>query len=165
LSNWYAVYTKSRAEKKLAGKLAEKGIEAYAPVRKVMKQWSDRKKMIEEPLIRSYCFVKVDPGRYQDVLNTPGAVRYVWFSGKPAPIPDRQIDILKAVAGCDIPCEPVTGHFEPGTRVRVIAGPLQGLEGELVNQAGKNRVIIRIDHLEQVLSLSISPLLIERISA
>jgi transcription antitermination factor NusG len=95
------------------------------------------------------------------VLNTPGAVRYIWFSGKPAVIPERQIDILKAVAGCDIPCEPVTGSFLPGSRVRVTAGPLAKLEGELVTHAGKNRVIIRIDHLEQVLSLSISPLLIE----
>lgn len=158
---WFAVYTKSRSEKKLALKLAEKGIEAYVPLRKVMKQWSDRKKLVEEPLIRSYCFVRVDPHRYQDVLNTPGAVRYIWFSGKPAAIPDRQISILKAVAGSDIPCEPVISHFEPGARVRVTAGPLNGLEGELITQSGKNRVIIRIDHLEQVLSLSISPLLIE----
>ena len=158
---WYAVYTRSRFEKRLMELLIAKGIEAYVPLRKVMKQWSDRKKMVEEPMIRSYCFVKVDPMHYQDVLNTPGAVRYIWFSGKPASIPDRQIDTLKAITGSDIEVECLPDTFRPGIQVRVIGGPLEGLMGELVNVSNKKRVIIRIDHLNQVLTLSISPLLIE----
>lgn len=158
---WYAVYTRSRFEKRLMNLLIAKGIEAYVPVRKVMKQWSDRKKMVEEPLIRSYCFVKVDPHRYQDVLNTPGAVRYVWFSGKPASIPERQIDTLKAITGSNLEVECLPDTFQTGFQVRVNAGPLQGIIGELVNISNKKRVIIRIDHLNQVVTLSISPLLIE----
>ncbi len=158
---WYAVYTRSRAEKRLMELLIAKGIEAYAPTRRILKQWSDRKKMIEEPLIRSYCFVKVDQHRYQDVLNTPGAVRYVWFSGKPASIPERQIDILKTISGSGVEAECLPDNFKPGIRVRVKAGPLMGLEGELANRANKNKVIIRIDHLNRVLTLSISPAMIE----
>ena len=160
-TNWYAVYTRSRFEKRLMERLTVKGIEAYVPVRKVMKQWSDRKKMIEEPLIRSYCFVKINAMRYQDVLNTPGAVRYIWFSGKPASIPEWQINILKIITGSDMEVECLPDTFHQGIQVMVNSGPLQGFKGELVNISNKKRVIIRIDHLNQVITLSISPLLIE----
>ncbi len=158
---WYAVYTRSRSEKRLMELLTAKGIEAYVPLRKVMRQWSDRKRLVEEPIIRSYCFVKVGAKEYYDVLNTPGAVRYIWFSGKPATIPERQIDILKAITGANVEVECLPDTFQPGIQVKVNAGPLIGLTGELVNLANKKRVIIRIDHLNQVLTLSISPMLIE----
>lgn len=158
---WYAVYTKSRYEKRLAELLREKGIEAYVPLRKVVRQWSDRKKLVAEPLIRSYCFVRPGPKEYYEVLNTEGAVRYVWFSGKPAPIPNKQIDILKVLTGSDVDVEVLPGSLLKGSSVRVNAGPLAGVIGELVSIAGKHRVLIKIDHLDQVLTISISPLLIE----
>ncbi len=157
-TKWFAVYTRSRHEKKLMEALLEKGIEAYVPLRKVLHQWSDRKKWVDEPVIRSYCFVKVDTRHYYDVLNTPGAVRYVWFSGKPAAIPARQIDILKAITGTDIEVESLPDTFKPGARVKINSGPLFGIAGELVSVANKKRVIIRIEQLKQVLTLSISPL-------
>jgi transcription antitermination factor NusG len=86
-AHWYAVYTKPRSEKKLADLLNDKGIEAYLPMRRTLKQWSDRKKMVDEPLITSYVFVHVFRKNYFEVLNTPGAVKYIWFCGKPAVIP------------------------------------------------------------------------------
>lgn len=138
--------------------LLEKGIEAYVPMRKVLHQWSDRKKYIDEPIIRSYCFVKVNLKNYYDVLNTPGAVRYVWFSGKPAAIPDNQIKTLKIITGSDIEIDCLPDTFKPGTRVIINSGPLTGISGELVSVSRKKKVIIRIDHLKQVLTISISPL-------
>ncbi|MCK9421335.1 MAG: UpxY family transcription antiterminator [Bacteroidales bacterium] len=161
--HWFAVYTKSRQEKKLEQRLKEIGIEAYVPIHKVVRQWSDRKKMVEVPLIRSYCFVKIVYKQYFDVLNTPGAVRYVWFSGKPAAIPDRQIDILRVITGADVAVDCIPVHFKPGTSVRITAGPMAGIQGELIRLAGKNRVIIRIDHLDQVLIINISPMLVEEV--
>ena len=158
---WYAVYTKSRHEKMLAELLREKGIEAYVPLRKVVRQWSDRKKLVAEPLIRSYCFVRPGPKDYYEVLNTEGAVRYVWFSGKAAPIPNKQIDILKVLTGSDVDVDVLPGSLLKGSSVRVNAGPLAVVVGELVSIAGKHRVLIKIDHLDQVLTISISPLLIE----
>jgi len=160
---WYAVYTRSRWEKRLMELLREKGIEAYVPLRKVIHQWSDRKKLVDEPLIRSYCFVKVGEQDYYEVLNTPGAVRYIWFSGKPAAIPERQINTLKAITGSDVEVECVEDSFQPGIRVIVNGGPLTGITGELVSITNKKKVIVRIDHLNQVLTLSISPLLLEKV--
>jgi transcription antitermination factor NusG len=158
---WYAVYTKSRQEKALEQRLTETGIEAYVPIQKVVRQWSDRKKLVEVPLIRSYCFVKIHMTRYYDVLNTPGAVRYIWFSGKPAAIPDRQIDILKVITGANIPVDVIPSGFKPGARVRITAGPMTGIEGELIRLAGKNKVVIRIEHLNQAIALTISPMILE----
>lgn len=161
--SWWALYSRPRHEKKLADLLNEKGIEAYTPVRKALKQWSDRKKWVEEPLIRSYTFVRAEEKHYFEALNTHGAVRYVWFSGKAATIPNRQIDILRVLAGSNIDVEIVTGALKPGEMVQVIAGPLIGAIGELVSIAGNKKVIIRIDHLETALSVSISPLLLEKL--
>lgn len=161
-ARWHAVYTRSRSEKRLMELLNAKGVEAYVPLSRVVHQWSDRKKMVEEPLIRSYCFVKVDAAGYYDVLNTRGAVRYVWFSGKPATIPDRQIDILKAITGSGIEVESLPDTFQPGTRVCINAGPLQGMTGELVNISNKKKVIVRIEHINQVITLSVSPMLIQK---
>ena len=132
-------------------------------MRKVVRQWSDRKKLVAEPLIRSYCFVRPKPGpkQYNQVLDTDGAVRFVWFSGKPAPIPNKQIDILKAITGADVDVDVLSSSLLKGATLRVNAGPLAGVVGELVEIAGRHRVLIKIDHLDQVLTISISPLLIE----
>jgi len=158
---WYAVYTKSRQEKALTARLLAKGIEAWIPLHKTLRQWSDRKKMVEEPLIRSYVFVKILPMQYDDVLHTPGAVRYIWFGGGPAAIPDIQMDLLKTIAGAGVETEVISSNLKPGLPVKIIAGPLSGLTGELVYHAGRNRVIVRIDHLEQVISLSVPAGLVE----
>jgi len=144
-------------------RLIEDGIEAYVPLQKVVRQWSDRRKLVEEPLIRSYCFVNVAPVQQYQVLNTPGAVRYVWFSGKPAAIPAKQIDLLKIITGYNIPVECLPGNIQPGTKVKVTAGPMAGYVGEMITTAGKSRVIIRIEQLETAISLSISPALLERV--
>jgi transcription antitermination factor NusG len=158
---WYAVYTKSRHEKKLAGRLSERGIEAYIPLRKTLKQWSDRKKPVEEVLIRSYVFVKILPAQYDTVLGHPGAVRFIRFNGRPAVIPGRQIELLKLVTGSGTEVTPLPCNLEPGTPVRVMAGPLSGLTGELLKNTKGNNVVIRIDHVTIALSLTISPQLLE----
>jgi transcriptional antiterminator RfaH len=160
-AKWHAVYTRSRSEKKIAERLREKGIEAYVPLRKVMRQWSDRKKLVLEPLIRSYVFVKIFPDQYFGVLNTPGAVRYIFFAGKAATIPDRQIEVLRMITGQDTDAVAIPDTFKPGTLVRVIGGPLRGLEGEMIHAAGRYNIVIRISHIDHAISLTISPVLLE----
>lgn len=162
---WYAVYTRSRCEKRLMELLITKKIEAYVPLRKVLHQWSDRRKLLEEPMIRSYCFVKVGGKDYFDVLNTPGAVRYIWFAGKPATIPERQIDTLKIISSSGVAVDCIPDNFQPGVQVMVNAGPLTGITGELVSVSNKKKVIIRIIQLNQVVTLTISPLLLNKISS
>ncbi len=93
--HWYALYTKSRNEKKVHQLLEEAGIESYLPLIKTLKQWSDRKKWVEEPLFKSYIFVQVQANQYYHVLNIPGIVRYITFEGKAVIVPEKQILAIK----------------------------------------------------------------------
>jgi transcriptional antiterminator RfaH len=162
-NHWYAIYTKSRCEKKLVQRLTEKGIEAYVPLRKTIRQWSDRKKIVTEPLINSYVFVNVSGVDYFEALNTYGASHYIWFAGKPATIPAKQIDLLKILTGSGLDVECLQLNIPAGTTVKVSAGPLAGLTGKLVNHGGKNKVVVQIDHLDKVMLLTISPSFLEPI--
>ncbi|MGC8866576.1 MAG: UpxY family transcription antiterminator [Bacteroidales bacterium] len=161
--NWYAVYTRSRYEKKSAQLISELGIEVYMPMRRILRKWSDRQKWVMEPIIRSYVFVKVDQSQYEKVLGVDGVVRYIWFGGKPAEIPERQINIMKAVLGNDIPVQAVPTLLKVGAPVRVMAGPLAGMEGELIRFNGRKKVAVKIHAIEQTLLITISPLLLEPI--
>jgi transcriptional antiterminator RfaH len=154
---WYAAYTKSRAEKKVLAELQRQGIDAYLPLQKKLRQWSDRRKWVEEPLIRCYIFVNIDMNDYYKVLNTRGVVNYITFEGKAVPIPDNQIEVLRKIVATEADVEVSADNFTPGDKVRVVSGPMHGLEGELVNFRGNRRVMVRIDHIGQQLLISIPP--------
>ena len=139
---WYAAYTKPRNEKKVFERLTENGIETFLPLQKRLKQWSDRKKMVEEPLFRSYIFVRIGEKDYYNVLNTPGVVRYVTFGGRAAPIPERQIEQVKQLLVQDIEIELLAESIEPGTNVEIMFEGLKGIVGELVEHCGKKKVVI-----------------------
>jgi len=94
--NWHVIYTKSRSEKLVAEKLSQLGIEVYCPVLKLKKKWSDRYKLVEEPLFRSYCFVRIAPIDREKVFAVPAVVRYVFHCAKPAIIRDKEMDQLKS---------------------------------------------------------------------
>lgn len=152
---WYAAYTKPRNEKKVYARLLEKGIETFLPLQKKLKQWSDRKKMVEEPLFRSYIFVCIEVKDYYNVLNTPGVVRYVTFGGKAAPIPERQIDQVKQLLVQDVEIELLDEAIEPGTSVEIKFGSLKGIIGELVEHLGKKKVVVKIDHVSHSLLVTL----------
>jgi transcription antitermination factor NusG len=152
---WLAAYTKPRNEKKVYRRLVDAGIETFLPLQKRMKQWSDRKKLVEEPLLRSYIFVRITEKDYFRVLGTPGVVRYISFEGKAAPIPDRQIDTLKMLIGEQVNIEVLEQDISPGEKVEIEFGSMRGFEGELVRIAGENKVVIRIEHVTHSLLVTL----------
>lgn len=93
--NWYAVYTKPRWEKKVYALLDSKGMEAYCPLNRVRKKWSDRVKWVEEPLFKSYVFVRVAEAGLADVRLTNGVVNFVYWLGKPAMVRDKDIAVIR----------------------------------------------------------------------
>ena len=97
LKRWYALYTRSRHEKKVDYQLREKGIESYLPLQRVLRKWSDRKKWVEEPLFRCYVFVHVDPANRLRALQTFGVVRFVTFSDEPAVVRDDEIENIRRI--------------------------------------------------------------------
>ena len=153
--NWYAIYTFPRAEKKVHAELIKKSISAYLPLLRTLRRWSDRKKWVEEPLFRSYIFVNINQGRYFDVLNTPGVVRYITFEGKAVPVPEQQIEAIRLfLSNEDVPGEQ-TGDFSPGKMIEVIRGPLRGLRGELIEVAGRHKVKVEISAIGQSILVTI----------
>ena len=142
---WYAVYSRSRAEKKAATELEYQGIEFYLPLIKRLKQWSDRKKWVEEPLFRSYVFVHIEQKDHYKVLQNPYLVRYITFEKKAVPIPDQQIEAIKYFLEEKEPEEPENIEWIKGNRVEVISGELTGLMGELIEVHGKHKVKVQID--------------------
>lgn len=93
--NWYVVYTKPKWEKKVAEKLSQLGIDSYCPLITQVKQWSDRKKKVETPLFNSYIFVHLNDAERNSVFQVAGAVRYLFWLGKPAIVKDQEIEIIK----------------------------------------------------------------------
>lgn len=145
--HWYAAYTKSRAEKKVCESLTEAGFISYVPLVKTLKQWSDRKKWVQEPLIRSYVFVKASVREYYDILNINGIVRYIFFEGKAAPIPEYQIDALKASIDHKLDITVTTERYKKGEIISITQGPLKGNKGEIVEIQGKKQFLIRIENV------------------
>ena len=143
-SYWYAAYTKSRTEKKALQRLTENGFEAYLPIQRKRHQWSDRLKWVEEPLIKSYIFIKVNEKDYYNAINTPGLVCYVTFEGKAAPIPDWQIDLLKKLLNDGAEMEVNSDRIDPGEKIIVVKGTLVGMKGEMVEYRGSKKVLIRL---------------------
>jgi transcription antitermination factor NusG len=156
--NWFAVYTNPRSEKKAHAELLGKGIEAYLPLQRTLKQWSDRKKWVEEPLFRSYIFVNIPQSLYFEALNTTGIVRYVTFEGRAVPIPPKQIDAIRYFLSETESSDEhdLRENLEPGSAVEIIRGPLRGLTGQLIEFQGRRKVRIEIEALGQFLNLTIS---------
>ena len=160
---WYAVYTRPRFEKQVLQRLQEVGIEAYLPLIKTMRQWSDRKKMVEIPLFSSYVFVFISRIDYDRVLQAHGVVKYITFEGKAATIPADQINNLKIIVNSDEEIETTWERHKKGDRVIVAAGSLKGLVGELITDGDRKKVLVRIDSIDQNLTVEVHPSLIEKI--
>ncbi|MCA1741153.1 MAG: UpxY family transcription antiterminator [Bacteroidales bacterium] len=146
--HWYALYTKARAEKMVLGRLISEGYEAYLPIVKTLRVWSDRKKMVEVPLINSYIFVRTSGNKLYDIVRLDGITKYISFEGKPAVIPDYQIDNLRLIVNSDAKVDITGERISPGDPVEVTHGTLAGLKGELIKRESGNRVVVRIDRLD-----------------
>ncbi len=135
--NWYAVYTKPKWEKKVAELLTKKNIINYCPVRKVNKQWADRKKIIDEPLFTSYVFVHVSAFEYVPTLETTGIFNFVQWLGKPAVIKSEEIDTIKHFLN-EYQYVSVEKSIHSHDKVRILQGPLMMLEGEVLEVKSKS---------------------------
>jgi transcription antitermination factor NusG len=152
---WYALYTKPRAEKLVYQRLVESKIETFLPLQKTIRIWSDRRKLVEKPLLSSYVFVRTKPKHFPEVYKTNGVVKFISFEGQPVSIPQKQIDNLMLIINSDAEVEVSCEKFEKGDNVEVVNGALTGLTGELIKIGTHNRVVVRIDRLDQNLILKI----------
>jgi transcription antitermination factor NusG len=149
---WFAIYTRPKNEKKVVEGLEKIGVEVYCPMVTQVKQWSDRKKKVEAPLINSYVFVNIEDKKRNIVFEVPGVVRYLFWLGKPAVIQEHEIDLLKASLKGVFSSVEVNG-IQPGDTLTISKGPFQGKEG-VVSQVDKNNIRLVLKELGVTITIS-----------
>jgi transcription antitermination factor NusG len=141
-TKWYALYTKPRWEKKVVNLLSRKGIENYCPFNKVTKQWSDRKKVVEEPLFKSYVFVKITDADQWVAKSVDGVINIVHWLGKPAVIPDNEIETIKRFLYDFKYVQLEKTEVSVNDKVRILNGPMMLMEGNVVEIKYKSVKVI-----------------------
>jgi len=142
---WYALYTESRQEKKVATRLAQIGLEVYCPMIIQERQWSDRKKKVEVPLLPSYVFVNLEAHNRELVFQVPGIVRYLYWLGNPAIVKDSEIEVLQKWLQDKVVSFEVTG-IQPGSDYEIPSGPFIGQKGK-VEKVYKNKIVLMLKEL------------------
>jgi transcription termination/antitermination protein NusG len=142
--NWYAIYTWSRHEKRVAEQVEQRSLSCFLPLYRSMRRWTDRRKEVELVLFPGYVFVRMALASKLMVLQLPGVVRLVSFNGKPVALPTAEIEALQTRWSTDLKAEPHP-YLCVGDRVRVHNGPLRGLEGIILRKKDCCRVVFSID--------------------
>jgi len=151
--HWHALYVRSRSEKKVLSQLEEMGVEAYLPLVTKVKQWSDRRKKIDEPLFKSYVFVRSNAKEYLPILNVYGVLKFVTFEREAVVVPDNQIVAIKKFVedyehGKEYKMQN-NEDLKVGQMVRIINGPMKGLTGKLQTIHNKRHLIVYIEVVGQ----------------
>jgi len=160
--NWYALYTKPRWEKKVFKVLIDRHFEAYCPLNKVRRKWSDRMKWVEEPLFKSYVFVRVDDKELSDVRAVNGVVNFVYWLGKPAVIKHKEIEVIRRFLNEYEEVEAIPLELNTDEKVMIRKGPFMDKEGKVMRVFNKRvqvviesigyRLVAMIDRSNLVLS-------------
>lgn len=153
VSHWYAVYTFPRHEKAVSEQMRFKGVEFYLPLFEKLSKWKDRVSKIHLPLFPGYVFVRIPLNQRGRVLSLPGVIRIVSFNGRPAPLPETDIETLRAYLAYH-KAEPHP-YLCAGKRVRVSRGALDGLEGVVVRRKGQTRFVVSIDSIHRSVALEV----------
>jgi transcription antitermination factor NusG len=162
-SFWFAVQTKPRHEKKVNAELRGKGIQSFLPLHRERRQWSDRQQWVELPLFSHYVFVRI-PIAVESrawVLRTNGVVRFAGAPGRATPIPDKQIENLRAIVNQGIPMAPYE-FIQVGERVRIRGGALNGIEGVLAAIKNDRGFVVSVDLIQKSVAIRIEGFEIER---
>ena len=157
IPHWYVLYTRPRFEKKVDSLLWQKGLESYLPMHTALKRWSDRWKKVEEPLFSCYVFVKIALKEKIYALQCDGVLRMVSFNGKPATIPEEEINLVKKILDRtdSIETAPYLG-IGIGQMVEVIRGSLEGVRGRLIEYRRQKRLLVGIEQIGQAISFEVS---------
>ena len=148
---WYVVYTKPRWEKKVHRLLDEKGLENYCPLNKVSKKWSDRMKTVEEPLFKSYVFVKIPEEEQLKVRMVNGVINFVYWLNKPAIVKEKEIEAIKRFLNeyKNVQAEPIA--LQPDAKVRIQQGAFMDQEATVVKVLN-NKVQVVIESIGYILT-------------
>ncbi len=156
MKNWFALYIKPRCEFKALEQLTAIGVEAYLPTITVTKQWSDRKKNITEPLFKGYIFINSTEIERNKAVTRDAVIRTIFFNGKPAIIPNQEIENIKKMLETPEKIKVFNGIVK-GVIVKIESGPFKGIEG-VVNSVSddENTLSVSMQLLNRTISVSIA---------
>jgi transcription antitermination factor NusG len=162
---WYAAYTYARHEKRVAEHLRRIGVESYLALYTTTRQWKQRRAQVELPLFPGYVFVRILLPERLRVLNAPGVAYLVAGSkGEPLPLADDEVEPLRDCLSQQLRAEPVA-YLSTGNRVRVVTGPLNGLQGVIVRRDGNTRFVVSIDLIMRAIAINVEGLDLELIES
>ena len=160
---WYALYTRHQHEKVIASLLAEKGFEVFLPVQTVARRWKDRTKQLSLPLFPCYVFIRGGLERRSDIVTTPGFHSFVAYGDQPIAIPNGEIEAIRQAFATGSRVEPHP-FLRFGDKVRIISGPLEGIEGILVRKKKSVRLVLSVELLEKSVAVEVDAFLVERVT-
>ncbi|NTU97403.1 MAG: UpxY family transcription antiterminator [Chlorobiaceae bacterium] len=162
---WYAVYVRSRHEKKVHDFFLQKDLTSFLPLLETWRQWSDRKKKVCDPLFKGYVFVHIDHRRdHVAVLETEGVVKFIGIGRKPSVIGEKDIDWLKRLVREPDAVGSTVASIPSGRKVRVVAGPFKDFEGVVVKQGRDTKLVVFFESVMQGVEVSIFPELLVPLS-
>jgi transcription antitermination factor NusG len=141
---WYAGYTASRHEKRVAEHFAQRGVEHFLPLYETIHRWNNGRHRVQLPLFPGYIFVRIALRDRLRVIEVPGFVRLVGFNSLPYPLPEADITRMMGALKRGVLAEPYP-YLTAGTRVEIRNGPMQGMTGILLRRQNKCRVVISVD--------------------
>jgi transcriptional antiterminator NusG len=147
-TGWFAVWTRARHEGRVLDQLQRKDLEAFLPRVPRWSRWKDRKKRVEWPLFPGYCFVRIHPDDTLPVLKCSGVVAVVSSNGRPAVIPDVEIDSIRTLVDSELSYDPCP-FVKIGQMVQVVSGPLKGVVGRLTRKGNHARLVLSVDLIGQ----------------
>lgn len=154
MKNWYVVYTKPKWEKKVAEQLTKIGIECYCPLITQVRQWSDRKKKVIMPLFNSYVFVQLTESDRNVVFHSAGAVRYLFWLGKPAIVRDEEIGTIKKWLETPDAYDISIDSVQIGDKITLESGPFS-TQAAIVQEVSKTHYVLVLENLGCVLKMKI----------
>ena len=161
-SGWHALYTRHQYEKIVAQALSAKGFEVFLPQYRTIHRWKDRRKELLLPLFPSYVFIQGGFDRMLNIFTTPGVHSFVSWGGRPAEIPQAEIDAVRRLIQSTLRYEPHP-FLKCGDWVRIKSGPLEGIEGVLVRTKSACRLVLSVEILAQSASVEVDISAVERI--
>jgi transcription antitermination factor NusG len=153
-SDWYALYTFPRHEKRVADQIERRSFTSFLPTYRSVRRWKDRRKELELALFPGYVFVQMELSHRLQVLQLPGVVRLVYFNGQPAAIAAGEIEAWRNKLSGAQKIEPHP-YLRAGRRVRVRSGPMQGLEGIVVRRKDRCRIVFSMDLLRRSVAVEL----------
>jgi transcription termination/antitermination protein NusG len=154
-TDWYAIWTRSRHEQVVREQLDRKNIEAFLPTIPRWSRWKDRKKKIDWPLFPGYCFARFDGLATLPILKCTGVVNIVSFEGRPAPIPEYELESIRLLVGSELKYDPCPAIRE-GELAEVAHGPLRGVVGRLIRKdAHRARLVLSVKLIGQAVSVEV----------